>query len=87
MMTAFEDALQDLIAEQTGEGWPVTGFVLYAMTTDPETMEMEEPFWFVPAGQRSYVTRGLVEQARDELTADVAGSFSYVEADDDDEDD
>lgn len=85
-MSAIEDVLAELIAEKTGEVWPVTGYVLYAMTTDPETMSLEEPFWHVPERQREYVTRGLLEQARDELVADVTGTFSYVEVEDDDDD-
>lgn len=83
----FEDAVANLIAEESGETWPVLSFVLYAITTDPETMTLEEPFWHTPQGQRVYVTRGLLEQARDELTADVVGSFSYVETEEDDDDD
>lgn len=82
----FEQALQNLIEEHTGEAWPVTAFVLYVMTTDPETMTLEEPFRCVPAGQRTYITRGLLEQAKDELTADIAAGFAYVDMDDDDDD-
>lgn len=86
-LSEFEQALADLIEERTGEAWPVTAYILYAMTTDPETMDLEEPFWVVPKGQRQYTTSGLLEQARDELKADVMGSFSYVETEDDDDDD
>lgn len=85
-MSNFEQALQNLIAEHTGEAWPVTAFVLYAMTTDPETMTLEEPFRCAPEGQRTYITRALIEQARDELTADIASTFAYIEMGDDDDD-
>lgn len=85
--TKFERALAGVIAKQTGEAWPVTAYVLYAMTSDPETMEMEEPFRFVSEGQRDYITRGLVEQLRDELSADVVNSLAYVDMDFEDDED
>ena len=85
-MSNFEQALQNLIEEHTGEAWPVTAFVLYAMTTDPETMTLEEPFSYTPEGQRTYVTRGLLEQAKDELTADINAGFAYVDMEDDEDD-
>ncbi|WP_193510469.1 hypothetical protein [Cryobacterium sp. BB736] len=86
-LTDLENALTALIAEHTGERWMTTGYLIYAMTTDPETMTLEEPHWITPEGQRTYVTRGLLEQARDELTADITGAFTYVETEEDDDDD
>lgn len=86
-LSDFENAVAALIEERTGEAWPMLAFVFYAITTDPDTGLMEEPFWFTADGQRDFITRGLLEQARDELTADVVGSFSYVETEEDDDDD
>lgn len=86
----YEQAMADLIAERTtGEGdrWPVVGYVTYVLTTDPETMTMDEPEVITPEGQRPVMTRGLLEEALDLLKQEQAAAIAYATWDDDDDDD
>lgn len=88
----YEQALADLIAEwTTGDEtrWPVVGWVTYALTTDPESMTMDEPELITPTGQRPTFTRGLLQEALDQLkaeTAPVTAMVSWEPAEDDDDD-
>lgn len=86
----YEQAMADLIAEQTtgdNDRWPITAYVTIAMTVDPETMSQEEPEFIVAENQRDYITRGIIEQARDILIADGAAAFSYYNTYDSGDDD
>jgi len=83
----FEEALADLLAEETtgdGDRWPVTAWVVFAMTTDPETMRYDELEILTAQNQREFMTRGLVEQGRDYIKADTAAMVPYYTEDDDD---
>ena len=84
----FEDDLQRFLDERSGEHWPLTGYVIYALTTDPETMALDEPEWVIPAGQRASMSKMLLTEALDTLKAETAPVVSYVswEAEDDDDD-
>lgn len=84
----YEDALRALISERTtGDDtpWPIVGYFTYVVTTDPETMNLEEPEWVIPDGQMNFVTRGLIEQARTEFAESTAPVFSSMVWDDDDD--
>lgn len=60
-------------------------YVVFAVVVDPESAEFEEPFMLMADGQRDFVTRGLVEQARDVVVADSVGAIAYVSLDEDDD--
>jgi hypothetical protein len=84
----FDDALADLLAEQTtgdDERWPVVAYVLIAVTTDPETMTLEELEIITAENQRDFITRGLIEQGRDYIKADTTAMVSYYTTDEDDD--
>ena len=86
--TDFEDRMADLLAARTtgdGDRWPIVGYVVYIASVDPETMRAESGDFITPEGQSAFMTRGLIEAARDELTADTLASVSYGEWDEDDE--
>lgn len=88
-MTAHSDleaALAAYVEDMLGEAWPTVAYVVYARITDPEDMTADEPVWVIPDGQRSFVTRGLLEEALSEHETDNLPVFSYAEIDDDDDD-
>ncbi len=88
--TDYEEALKRLLAERTtGDDtpWPVLAYVTYVVTTDPETMTLEDPEWITPPGQLNVLTRGLLEQARTEFTEMTAPMVSYADLFEDDDDD
>lgn len=79
-LARYEQAMADLIAERTtgdGDRWPITAYVCIAITVDPETMSLEEPEWIIADSQRNYITRGIIEQARDELIVDSTSALNY----------
>lgn len=87
-MTAKDDleaALQGYVEETFGESWPTVAYVVYARVTDPEDMTADEQVWIIPDGQRSFVTRGLLEEARSEFESDNLPVFTFADVDDDDE--
>lgn len=88
-LRTFEEALQAFLDDRNGEHWPLTHFVVYALTTDPETMTLDEPEWIMPTGQRDSMSKMLLTEALDTLKAETAPAVSYVswEAEDDDDDD
>lgn len=89
-LSNYEDALQALIKERTtgdDDPWPVVAYITYVITTDPETMTLEEPEWVTPAGQLNVLTRGLLEQARTEFAEATAPLTSYADIWEDDDDD
>jgi hypothetical protein len=49
-------------------------------------MECDSSIWVTPAGQRSFVTRGLLEEARSEYEADNLPMVSFADVDDDADD-
>lgn len=85
-MSAIEDAISAHVTDLFGEPWPVVSYVVYARVTDPETMTADEPVWIIPDGQRSYVTRGLLEEARSEHESDSLPAFVFSDADEDEDD-
>jgi hypothetical protein len=84
-VSAVEDAITAHVQDMMGESWPVTAFVVYARVTDPETMTADEPVWIVPDGQRSYITRGLLEEARSSAEEDALPVFVFSDFDDEDD--
>jgi hypothetical protein len=68
-----------------GESWPTIAYVVYARVTDPESMTVDQPVWIIPDGQRSFVTRGLLEEALSEHESDNLPVFTFAEVDDDDD--
>ena len=86
LLSDYEDALRALLAETDDDGDPIVAYVTYVITTDAETGEQEYPNFIVPAGQREFVTRGLLEHARDEVTTGSLPTITFVTADEDDDD-
>jgi hypothetical protein len=82
----FEKELRRQVEARLGERWPLVAYVVYARVTDPESMTHDAPFWLVPDGQRSFVTRGLLEEASSEHEMDSLPTVVYVDVDDDWED-
>lgn len=83
---AVEDAIAAHVKEVFGEAWPTVAYFAYVRVTDPETMESDTSLWIVPEGQRSFVTRGLLEEARSEYEADHLPVVSFADIDDWDDD-
>lgn len=83
---AIEAAIAEYVKETFGEEWPLVAYVVYARVTDPETMESDSSLWIVPNGQRSFVTRGLLEEARSEYESDHLPTVSFADFDDWDDD-
>lgn len=79
---SVEAAIAAYVEELYGEAWPTLAYVVYARVTDPESMEHDSPVWITPPGQRSFVTRGLLEEARSEYEADHLPVVLFAEADD-----
>lgn len=85
-MQKLEKQIRKLIEETFGEQWPIVAYVLYVRTTDPETMTADEPLLISPEGQRSFTTRGLLEEATTDFAALNAAVFVDADwGDDDDE--
>jgi len=85
-MSDIDKAIAAHVEDVFGESWPIVAFVVYARVTDPEAMTADEQVWIVPDGQRSFVTRGLLEEARSEFESDNLPIFAYADVDDDDDD-
>lgn len=86
-MAEMDKAIAAAVEETLGEPWPVIAYVVYARVTDPESMTVDQPVWIIPDGQRSFVTRGLLEEALSELESDSLPVFTFAEFDDDGDDD
>lgn len=83
---SIDAAITAHVEELLGEAWPTVAYVVYARVTDPETMDADQPVWIIPSGQRSFVTRGLLEEALSEHESDNLPVFTYAEWDDDEDD-
>lgn len=82
----LEKQIRRQVAETFGEPWPLVAYIVYVRTTDPETMTADEPLLITPEDQRSFVTRGLLEEARSEFISVNAPVFMEADwGDDDDE--
>lgn len=86
-MAEMDKAIAAAVEETLGETWPVIAYVVYARVTDPESMTVDQPVWIIPEGQRSFVTRGLLEEALSELESDSLPVFTFAEFEDDGDDD
>jgi hypothetical protein len=82
----LERKIGDYVEETYGESWPTVAYVVYARVTDPESMTVDQPVWIIPDGQRSFVTRGLLEEALSEHESDNLPVFTFAEVDDDGDD-
>ncbi|TFC59426.1 MULTISPECIES: hypothetical protein [unclassified Cryobacterium] len=87
LLSDYEDALRALLAETDDDGDPIVAYVTYAVTTDAETGEQEYSNVIVPAGQREYVTRGLLAEATDAVTTGTMPTITFASADYDEDDD
>lgn len=81
----MDEAITDYVKETFGEPWPTIAYVVYARVTDPESMTVDQPVWIIPEGQRSFVTRGLLEEALSEHESDNLPVFTFAVSDDDDD--
>jgi hypothetical protein len=86
LLSDYEDALRALLAETDDDGDPIVAYVTYVITTDAETGEREYPNILAPAGQRAFITRGLLAQAMDDVIAGDMPTITFVTADEDDDD-
>lgn len=84
-MSDIDKAIAAHVEEIFGESWPTVAYVVYARVTDPEDMTADEQVWIIPDGQRSFVTRGLLEEARSEFESDHLPVFTFVDIDEDDD--
>lgn len=85
---SLEKHIRKQVTELFGESWPLVAYTIVVRVTDPETMTADEPLLIHPPDQRTFVTRGLLEEALDELKASTAPVFAVADwADDDDADD
>jgi hypothetical protein len=85
-MTAMDETIAAYVQDTFGEAWPTIAYVVYARVTDPESMTVDQPVWIIPDGQRSFVTRGLLEEALSEHESDNLPVFTFAEVDDDGDD-
>lgn len=85
-LSALERRIRKVVKARFGERWPLVAYVVYARVTDPETMEYDQPVWMVPDGQRSFVTRGLLEEALSEHEQDSLPAVAFVDVFDEDDD-
>lgn len=86
-LSEFETAMANLVAERTtgdDERWPITSYVCYVVTIDPETMRFEEPVWLLPDGQSEFLTRGIIVTAHNDLNNVQASTYAEWTDDDDD---
>jgi hypothetical protein len=84
-MPAMDETIAAYVKDTFGESWPTIAYVVYARVTDPESMTVDQPVWIIPDGQRSFVTRGLLEEALSEHESDNLPVFTFAEVDDDDD--
>ncbi|ANP74524.1 hypothetical protein [Cryobacterium arcticum] len=80
LLSEYEDALRALLAENDDDGDPIVAYVTYVITTDAETGEREYPNVLTPAGQRAFITRGLLAQAMDDVIAGAMPTVTFVDA-------
>jgi len=83
-MTDLEDALKAEVEDDETKGFPIVGYVAFVVRMNPEDESLATNI-IVPEGQMFYSTIGMLRTAQTEVE-DGAISYSWLLADDDDED-